>query len=228
LNLVVSPWGREAAQLLQLKYGTPWAEIPGLPVGPQGTERLLAALAKHLPLDSGLVHALRQRHNSVFERHLTRLAPIYFSAGFQREFSIVGELALVSGVTEFLAGTLGLIPKLAIVTDPLPEEEREDLSASLRQVLAPFQASLAFSEDAGEIADLLRASDSELVIGSSLERTLADELNTPFLAISFPLAGRLVLERGYVGCEGALALVEDLGTAILGQQQAKAIANGFS
>jgi len=34
LNVVVSQWGRETAILLEQKYGTPWIEVAGLPIGP--------------------------------------------------------------------------------------------------------------------------------------------------------------------------------------------------
>jgi nitrogenase molybdenum-iron protein beta chain len=215
LNLVTSSWGRHAARLLEEKYGTPWVEIPGLPVGPQAVSNLLGLLESRLQLNSERVAAFRASQEASFARQLERIAPYYFAAEFQREFAIVGESALVSGVTEFLVGTLGLIPKLVIITDPLPEQEEEEWSAVLCQKLDPFEATLAFNEDAGEIAALLRTAQPELVIGSSLERTVAADLNAPFLALSFPVGDRLILNRGYAGYDGALALIEDLGSAIL-------------
>ncbi len=216
LNLVISPWGREVADLLASKYGTPWLDSQGLPIGPAATGRLLDSLTNALRLDAAMVAAVRARGQAGVSRHLAQIAPLYFAAGFQREFAVVGELALVTGVTEFLSETLGLIPNLAVVTDPLAEERRDDLLAPLRRLLAPFEATLALSEDAGEIADLVRASRPQLLIGSSLERSLAEDLDIPLLTVAFPLAGRLVLTRGYIGHEGAAAFLEDLGTAILG------------
>ena len=73
-----------------------------------------------------------------------------------------------------------------------------------------------FSEDAGEIDDLLSASQADLILGSSLERSVADKLDATFLPISFPIANRLILNRSYAGYEGGLTLIEDLGSAILG------------
>ncbi|MFL9829073.1 nitrogenase component 1, partial [Rhodoplanes sp. SY1] len=65
------------------------------------------------------------------------------------------------------------------------------------------------------IAELIGASDCDLVIGSSLDRPSAQRLGVPFLAVSFPTSDRLVIDRGYAGYAGAVALIEDLGTALL-------------
>lgn len=215
LNVVFSPWGRDAAKLLEEKYGTPWVEFAGVPIGPQAVERLLHLVGALLGLSPESVQSVLSSNGDLFSRSIASIAPYYFAHGFQREFSIVGEIGLVSSVTEFLTSTLGLIPKLAIITDPIPEEVRESAAEALRETLAPFEAPYVFNEDAGEISDLLRSTDPELILGSSLERSVAGGLGVPFVPISFPLAGRIILNRGYAGYEGALTLIEDLGSAIL-------------
>jgi nitrogenase molybdenum-iron protein beta chain len=53
------------------------------------------------------------------------------------------------------------------------------------------------------------------VIGSSLERDLALKLGTPHLSVSFPVANRAVLNRGYTGFAGGLSLAEDLFSAVV-------------
>ena len=216
LNLVTSPWGRDAARLLHEKYGTPWVEISGVPVGAQGVGALLDLLSEKLTLDVETVNAFRIKQESLFDRNVARIAPYYYTGGFQREFAIVGESGIIPSITAFLVETLGLIPKLVIITDPLPEDPRDQWAEPLRGYLASFQAALVFSEDAGEIDDLLSASQADLILGSSLERSVADKLDATFLPISFPIANRLILNRSYAGYEGGLTLIEDLGSAILG------------
>jgi nitrogenase molybdenum-iron protein beta chain len=51
------------------------------------------------------------------------------------------------------------------------------------------------------------------VIGSSLERDLALKIGAPHLSVSFPVANRAVLNRGYTGFAGGLTLTEDLLSA---------------
>ena len=215
LNLVISPWGQSAAQLLQHRHGTPWIDIGAIPVGAAATGRFLDAVGAALDLDAAVTGAFRTREEQRLKDKLAHLAPAYFALGFQRDFAIVGELALVTGLAGFLTETLGLIPTLALVTDPLSEEQRAACTRGLRDVLARFGATLAFTEDAGEIKALLEASDAELLLGSSLDRPIAEALAVPFLAVSFPVADRLVIDRGYVGYDGAIAFAEDLGTALL-------------
>ncbi len=108
-----------------------------------------------------------------------------------------------------------MIPTLAVVTDPLPEERRGEWLAPLEELLKPWSAKAVLAEDAGEIAALVAESNAELVIGSALEREAAEQLQAPLLPISFPIDNRLILTRGYAGYDGAVALLEDLGAAIL-------------
>jgi nitrogenase molybdenum-iron protein beta chain len=89
------------------------------------------------------------------------------------------------------------------------------LVSRLRSIVPGFDTDLIFSEDRAEIADAIRSGSAGIVLGSSLERDVADELGVPFLAVSFPLVDRIVLDRGYAGYRGAAALLEDLGSAIL-------------
>ncbi len=51
------------------------------------------------------------------------------------------------------------------------------------------------------------------VIGSSFERDLAAKLGAGHLSVSFPVANRAVLNRGYSGFDGGLTLIEDLLSA---------------
>jgi nitrogenase molybdenum-iron protein beta chain len=215
LNLVVSPWGNDAAHLLEEKYGTPWIDFAGLPVGGGATGRLISSLAEQLRLDDTTVEMVCRREEEVFNRQIARAADKYYTNHFQREFALVGETALVFGLSEFLVDTLGLLPRLIIVTDNPPERAREKIADRLQKQLQEFPAAVVFSEDSGEITDLIRASGAELVVGSSLECQAAASLDVPLLPISFPVRDRLILTKGYAAYRGGLTLLEDLGTAIL-------------
>lgn len=215
LNLVLSPWGREAARILEEKYAIPWLDLEGLPVGANATGRLLEGVEQRLRVAPQLIEGVRRREEAAFTRCLGRLADHYYNAGFQREFALVGEASLVTGLAEFLVGTLGLLPRLVIITDNPPELVREGIFDLLRGYLDSFAATVVFSEDSGEITELLRASGAELVLGSSLEREAAESLDAPLVEVSFPVTDRLILSQGYAGYRGGITLLEDLGSAIL-------------
>ena len=129
----------------------------------------------------------------------------------------------MAGLADFLAGTLGLVPRALIITDNPPEYVREALIAQLVGLVPESRAEVSFAEHRAEIADLVTAADPGLVLGSSLEAGVADRLGVPFLQVSFPVADRVLLSRGYAGYRGAASLLEDLGSAILSHTHAAAL-----
>lgn len=54
------------------------------------------------------------------------------------------------------------------------------------------------------------------VVASSLDRELALEIGDPHLSVSFPVANRAVLDRGYTGFSGGLRLIKYLIVTIIG------------
>jgi len=222
LNLVVSSWGDLPARLLEERYGTPTLSFNGLPVGP-AARQLVRNVTELLGLDRERSEAFLEGEEKRLNGYLAGLADTYYRAGFQREFALVGESAQVAGLADFLAGTLGLVPRALIITDNPPEYVREALIAQLVGLVPESRAEVSFAEDRAEIADLVTAADPGLVLGSSLEAGVADRLGVPFLQVSFPVADRVLLSRGYAGYRGAASLLEDLGSAILSHTHAAAL-----
>jgi len=214
LNLVVSSWGDQPARLLEERYGTPTLGFNGMPVG-NAAGQLVRSVTELLGLDEERSEAFLQGEEKRLDGYLAGLADTYYRAGFQREFALVGESAQVAGLSDFLAGTLGLVPRILIVTDNPPEYAREALVTRLAGLVPGYRTEVSFTEDRAEIADLVLSADPGLVLGSSLEVGVADRLGVPFLQVSFPVVDRVLLSRGYTGYRGAVALLEDLGSAIL-------------
>lgn len=215
LNIVVSPWGVEAAQLLEEKYGTPYLDLKGLPVGAEGTSALLLGVTEKLGLDNSRTEEIRRSEERLLNYHVARMADTYFTAGFQKEFALVGETAQVLGLTGFLTDVLGLLPMTIVITDNPPVPCRMEIVEELLKITGGTVPNVVFSEDGGEIGNVLAASDTELIIGSSLEAETAGRLQIPLLQVSFPVSDRLILGRGYAGYRGAVAFIEDLGSVLM-------------
>jgi nitrogenase molybdenum-iron protein beta chain len=211
---VLSPWGDSPAKLLEERYGTPSLALHGLPVGRAAGE-LLTILTEKLALDASHTEAFVAREERHLKRQFALLADSYYRAGFQREFALIGDSAQVVGIADFLTTSLGLLPRTLVITDNPPEALRASIVAAITGLMPGFDSELLFSEDRAEIADAVKAGQAGIVLGSSLEEDAARQLGVPFLAVSFPLTGRVVLDRGYAGYRGAVALLEDLGTVIL-------------
>lgn len=219
LNLVFSPAGTDIGRYLAEKFATPYLQANGLPVGAEAVGQLLQALQERVNLDSGRLNAFvalavrRQAH------YLNCLADLYYEYGLQREFALVGETGLVIGLARFLIRTLGMIPAALIFTDNLPEAGRTLIAEQARQLTAGFDAEIAFSEDRGQIEEIICRRQVELILGSSLEQQLAEQWQIPFLAVSFPLADAAVLQKSYIGVRGAIAFAEDLAGRIISHRQ---------
>ena len=78
-----------------------------------------------------------------------------------------------------------------------------------------------FNSDAGRYQNILfeDAMDYEdkrlLILGSSWDKHIADELNADLLIISVPVQHRLVMNCGYLGYEGGLRAIEDIYDRVL-------------
>jgi nitrogenase molybdenum-iron protein beta chain len=68
---------------------------------------------------------------------------------------------------------------------------------------------LHYTEESGEIDDILRGSGAEIVFGSTFEASVATSLGIPLIETSFP-ASRLGLTRGVGGFRGGLTLIEEI------------------
>lgn len=214
LNLTLSPWGEVPVRLLEERYGTPFVSVGGLPVG-AAAGTLLRLVTEKLGLDRQRTEAVIALEESRLKKQFALLADTYYRTGFQREFALVGESAQVVGIAEFLGNTLGLLPRTLVVTDNPPEYLRESLTTGLKSIVPGYETEVVFSEDRPEIAAAIKEGSAGVVLGSSLDQEAAVELGVPFLAVSFPLTNRVVLDRGYAGYRGAAALLEDLGSVIL-------------
>ncbi len=216
LNIVVSVWGDAPALLLEERYGTPLLALEGLPVG-AAAGRFLYNISKRLQLDPNQTEHFVEDEEKRFDAHLAALADTWYLAGFQREFALVGESAQVEGISEFLSATLGLVPRTLVITDNPPEYAREALLSRLTSLVDGICPEVLFSEDLAKISELVRSGGATIVLGSALEKEVAAELEVPFVQLSFPVAGRVVLNRSYAGYRGAVTLLEDIGSAILAQ-----------
>lgn len=228
LNILVSDvYGVEAAKTCADVHGTPYIISP-LPVGPAATDNFLRQAGKALALESSLVEALIEQENKRYFKFLEPLVDCYNDTDLQRYAVVVGDVNYAVGVTKFLADDLGWLPELTVFTDQLQEEQKPLLTGRLANLESGLQPEVVFETDTGEIIQHLNrrrprfkgqryynAFGPAFVVGSSLERELALSIGAAHLSVSFPVANRAVLDRGYTGYRGSLRLVEDLLSAII-------------
>nr|WP_294524899.1 nitrogenase component 1 [uncultured Rhodopila sp.] len=214
-SLVVSPRGVEVARALEQDFGVPWLDTGGLPVGAVASGSLLRDLAARLDLPVEPVEAFIAAETRREDHYLGRLADVYFRHGLQRSFALVAGSLHAAGLADFLTGTLGWLPRLVVVADGPPEASRAALQQHIAALTEGYGTRVLFSEDAGEIEAAIVAGGAEIVLGRALDRGAADALGVELVQVAFPVADRLVLDKGLSGVRGAVTLIEEIARAVL-------------
>jgi len=215
LTLVLSPAGRGPAEAIQQRFGVPWLEASALPVGALATADLLRRIGDLAgrPRDDVETFAASERERENW--FLERLSHAYHALDLQRGFALVTTGSRSAGLSAFLTGTLGWLPRLVVVAEPLAPDEKARLVPEIEKA-APG-AEVIFVEGAGEIADAIAAAKPEIILARAIEAGVASRLGVPLVQISTPVSDRIVLDTPLSGSRGALALIEAIGGAVLRQ-----------
>lgn len=228
LNIVVSDvYGREAAEDFKRIHGTPYLNTP-LPIGPQASEEFLRLVAENLGLATALVEQVIAEEKRIYYSLLAPLTECYNDMDLQRYAIIVGDSNYSPALTKFLADDLGWLPELVLITDQLRKDQENLLLARFNSLESGLNPLVVFEKDTSQVLTHLNRFHSQysseiyhdpispaFVVGSSLDRDLALTLKASHLSISFPVANRGVINRGYTGYTGGLTLIEDLLSAII-------------
>jgi nitrogenase molybdenum-iron protein beta chain len=228
LNIIVSDvYGVEAARTAEELHGTPYLSLP-LPVGPAATDIFLRRVGEALALDNKLVEQVIAEENRLYYHYLESLTECYNDLDLQRYSIVVGDANYSVAVAKFLADDLGWLPEMVVCTDQLGDGQQTLLAERLSNLESGLKPHLVFETDTSEIINHLNrlrpryqsqkyynAFSPAFVVGSSLDRELALSLGAPHLSVSFPVANRAVLDRGYTGYRGGLRLIEDLISAAI-------------
>ena len=210
LNVVFSTWGRAVATWMEKTFGTPFLELPSVPVGPEQTSDLLRAVADRLSLDQDDVGPYVATREEEFLYRLAHASSDYVRYGFQGDFAMVGESYVVLGLARFLRDTLGCGPQVLVMTDWTPTSAPVDA----HELCADLGAEVLYGDDQDEIEELLRAHPVDVVLGSALEGDYARAAGLPLCEISAPLGDTVLLGSGCAGYAGTLQLLETLFTTL--------------
>jgi nitrogenase molybdenum-iron protein beta chain len=223
LNIVVSDrYGVEAAQVFQEVHGTPYLALP-LPIGPTATKTFIEQVSAALALENTRSEQVIAREEKRYYHYLEPLVECYNDLDLQRYAVVVGDINYAPALTKFLADDLGWLPELVAITDPLNEDEQASITTKRFQFESGLEPKVIFETDASEILRYAKLNWPEnhgqkyynafgpaFVLGSSLDRELAQGIGAGHLSVSFPVANRAIIDRGYSGYQGGLRLIEDL------------------
>ncbi|MDR1538285.1 MAG: hypothetical protein LBU32_09880 [Clostridiales bacterium] len=228
LNIVLSTQaGLGPAEKFKSVHGIPYI-VSELPIGPAGTEAFLRQVAEELGISAALAEEAFRAEKAYYYSFLERIVDIYSDIDFQRYAVVVADSYYAHALTRFLANDLGWIPHLTAINDIEDEAEQAEYLKKFDDISSKTKPKVIFQRHAGLLLGEVRNSwqlnrnsryyDSfspAYVIGSGIERSLADKLGAGFLSVAYPVSNRAVLNKGYAGCRGALSLIEDLITNLV-------------
>lgn len=223
LNIVVSDvYGVEAAAVFQEIHGTPYLVTP-LPIGPTATASFLKEVGRSLGIEEMIVAKVIAEEEKRYYHYLEPLIECYNDLDLQRYAIVIGDVNYAVALTKFLADDLGWLPELVVFTDPLTETQQQQLASERFNLESGLKPVVVFETDTSEVIRHFKQHWPEFhgqkyynaftpgfVVGSSLDRELAQALGAAHLSVSFPVANRAIIDRGYTGFRGGLRLLEDL------------------
>jgi nitrogenase molybdenum-iron protein beta chain len=139
-------------------------------------------------------------------------------------FITIADSLYALGLTRFLVNDMGLLPMTQFITDPMPEQHRAPYTAFMNDLEGGLSTALEFVSGSGEAQQRiletgLEAEEKAFILGSGWERSFSAEQKTLSIPVSTPLLDRMVLNRSYAGYSGAMTLLEDMCSLILGRYQ---------
>ncbi|MBY9079156.1 hypothetical protein KIH86_22335 [Paenibacillus sp. HN-1] len=216
LNVSFSVHSLDICEWLERHAGIPYVRFDGYPVGVAQTGEVLSCVLRQLDLEPDALEAKIKDQERLERYYIREQADAYYRYGFQKRLAVVGDSASAINQSRFLAGPLGLLPVLIIITDDLPQAMQERILHDWRERQQPgFETRIVFESDGQLIEKLLLKEDIELLLGSSIERKTAERKGIPFIPLSYPVAEELMLTRGFAGFGGGIALLENVGCGII-------------
>lgn len=222
-NLVVSPWfGLKIAKHLEKKYGQPYLHIPVIPIGEEATTGFLRNVVSFAGIDPAFSERFIFREAHRYYYYLDHFSNFFSEYHFSlpSSFATVGDAAYNLAITTFLADQMGLIPVKQIITDNTPKEYREQVKELYRNVSEGVSVEAEFIEDGYIVEKEIESTDfgtnTPLILGSSWEQDVAEKIGGALVEIGAIATEEVVLNRSYVGYNGALSLLEKIYTTSVG------------
>lgn len=210
LNIVLSPeLCADIVKVYQERFSIPHVRFDGVPVGPTMTGEFIREVGRRLELGQAGIDALIQRGEQGTYDYFERAALAFTGFGYQHRIAVLGDASSVVSITRFLTEDFGQIPVAAVVIDPTSEAGRDRVLKALSNLGGVATPEVVFTDDQQAAWAAVSAAAPTFILGSSLDKDVAQDLGALHLSVSFPIADRVLLSRNYAGYRGAVTLAED-------------------
>nr|WP_242949516.1 nitrogenase component 1 [Clostridium pasteurianum] len=217
--MVLSPWvDLDIAKELKRRFNTPFFHYPAVPIGPTETSRFLRELADYVSLDRKVVEDYIKRQEDRYYYYINRsLGWIYHCRPLIKKYVIVSSASAALSTTRFLINDLGFIPEKIYIVEDVPKEYQEKIKEYFQNVEFEHTIDVFFTGDPGiAFSELKNRKSPEkfVLLGSSWDDALAQNLKIPFIPISAPYGDVIIGNKNYFGYTGGISLFADYYTAV--------------
>jgi nitrogenase molybdenum-iron protein beta chain len=223
LNVIFSRvYGVDAAKAIKASHGIDYL-VTELPVGAQATADFVRQIAAAYQLDAKEVDAFLDEELKNYYKYVDRGTDIIADTDFQNYAVVVANATEALPYAKYLDNEIGWIPSYIFITDDLDDDQQQTIRDAFEAITFETRPELVFETDTYAIQQYIEQTNPQFladeyfssispafILGSTIERKLAEVLNASFLSVSFPIINRIVISKGYAGFKGGLALLEDL------------------
>lgn len=229
MNIVVSDtYGIKTAQCYEAVHDIPYF-VTAFPIGDAATTEFVYRVGEALGVEKNLTDSIVAKHKYEYYHYMEKVVDLYTDCDFQRYAAVIGDANYAQAISKFLADDIGWLPDMVMITDQLSDEEKSLVAKRFENYRSGIKPNVFFDtntdkaekhlrelwpvpEDDGEYHDSFSPA---FVVGSSLDREFAKRINADHLSVSYPIANRMIVNRGYAGYEGGLNLLEDIFTVLV-------------
>ena len=228
LSIVLSEvYGKKAAETYKEVHNIPYITTQ-IPIGYIQTEKFIRKIGEHFNISKRAINKALENERNIYYDYFERFLDIYTDADLQRYAVIVGDANYAPSLSRFVSDELGWLPKLAVVTDLLNENEKNIVAKQFEGFESGLETTVRFDSDTSSVKKYVRevwepnknqryydSMEPIVVIGSIFEKDLAASINAPLVTVSYPITNRIVLNRSYIGFNGGLTLTEDILSSLI-------------
>ena len=204
LNVVLGGDGLECAEIMQEKFGTPYV-ITSYPYGLDNSinflERVTTGLNKEV--NQEFIASEKEWIKERIEKTYFFLQGIYGMS-----VAVIGDSSHAFDLSKFLSDELCLDVKVLAITS------RNHVSQSRAE--DDYFETLLMEPDRFRMNEIVKSKGIEMILGSSLEKKLAYELNIPLIRTFYPVFdGVSISDSPYAGFKGTINLTEAIINSVI-------------
>ena len=212
LSIVFGRWGELPASVLETKFGIPKLLFPTLPADYKDEKELIEKISELVSVNKEKAEQFFAKEKKYEENYRARILTDLLDYDIGKDAAIVGDEETVIRVAKLLKSTFGTEIRSVVLTDVLKHDE--DHLADYTDDIEGIVSKVYISSDQKEIEEILKASKTEFIIGSSFEKAFAEKRGNAALDISFPIYDRTILNKTTIGTVGEIGLIEDIVYAV--------------